>query len=184
MNCWNCKEACEHAVCVSCGAVQPPPPQPDPFHVLQLRQSYFLDAQEIEKAYRTVSRKLHPDRFVRANAVTRRMALQWMATVNTARKILLDDSKRARWMATGHAEPAEEKMSHDSDFLEVVFELQSQSMDDPDAAQAGALKLSSALEAQIETLFKHHEAGTGQLDAVPALLDQMQYLHKMRLLSE
>ncbi|MEC8276139.1 MAG: hypothetical protein VXZ96_14445 [Myxococcota bacterium] len=184
MNCWNCKEACEHAICVSCGSVQPPPPQPNPFHVLRLRHSYFLEPQEIEKAYRTVSRKLHPDRFVRANAVTRRMVLQWMAAVNTSRKVLLNDSQRARWMATGQAEPAEEKMSHDSEFLEMVFELQSQSMDEPEASKAGAQQLMSALKQQIETCFRDYEAGIGHLNAVPELLDQMQYLHKMRILTE
>ena len=184
MICWKCKEACEHAICVSCGSLQPPPPKPNPFQVLKLRQSYFIEATEIEQAYRKVSRKVHPDRFVSASAVIRRMALQWMAAINTARQVLLNDSKRARWMATGQAEPSEERMSQDPDFLELVFELQAQSMEDPEAAKAAAQQLSTTIESQIAACFKQHESGAGTLDNVPALLDKMQYLHKMKILTE
>ena len=184
MICWKCKESCEHALCVSCGTLQPPPPQPNPFQVLKLRQSYFIEATEIEQAYRQVSRKVHPDRFVSASAVIRRMALQWMAAINTARQVLLNPTQRARWMATGAAEPAEEKMSQDADFLELVFELQAQSMDDPEAAKAEAQALLTQFEDQIAGCFQAHEAGEGSLDNVPALLDKMQYLHKMKLLTE
>ena len=57
-------------------------------------------------------------------------------------------------------------------------------MDDPEAAQATAQAHSSALEKQIETFLSSMRLGQGPWTAVPALLDQMQYLHKMRLLTE
>lgn len=181
MICWNCKESCEHALCVSCGSLQPPPSNPNPFFVLRLSESYFLEDVEIERAYRKMSRQVHPDRYVKAPAVVRRMALQWMAAMNGAREIVLSPTKRARWLATGVAEPEEEKMSRDTEFLEQVFELQALRMSFPEKAQATVDKLIHALENQITECFKNHESGKSGLELVVDILDKLQYLHKTRI---
>lgn len=181
MICWKCKESCEHALCISCGALQPPPSNPNPFDVLRLPQRYFLETNEIEQAYRKVSRQVHPDRFVTASAVIRRMALQWMAAINTSREVVLSPTKRARWLATGTAVPEEEKMSHDMEFLEHVFELQAMSTESPEEAQAAAQRLIERLETKIAESFHAHEKEEGSLDMVVEMLDKLQYLNKMRI---
>ena len=43
MICWKCKEAIQSPVCVGCGAIQPPPPNPDYFVIFDLPRSFFID---------------------------------------------------------------------------------------------------------------------------------------------
>jgi molecular chaperone HscB len=148
--------------------------------VLRLSKSYFLDDVEVERAYRKISRQVHPDRFVKSPAVIRRMALQWMAAINGAREVVLSPTKRARWLATGVAEPEEEKMSRDTDFLEQVFELQSLRTSSPEKAETIIKNLIESLENQLSECFQNHESGKNGLELVVDILDKLQYLHKTR----
>ena len=148
--------------------------------MLRLSKSYFLEDDEIERAYRKISRNVHPDRFVKAPAVIRRMALQWMAAINGSREVVLSPTKRARWLATGVAEPEEEKMSRDTEFLEQVFELQSLRTSSPEKAKTTIENLIHILETQLSECFQNHESGGNGLELVVDILDKLQYLHKTR----
>ena len=60
------------------------------------------------------------------------MSLQWTASVNEARRVLMDPLRRAHFLATGRSEPAETGGPvMDPEFLEEVFELQMSLEDDP-----------------------------------------------------
>jgi molecular chaperone HscB len=174
--CWQCREPVQGPVCAGCGAIQPPPPHPELFAILGLSPSYTIDRKAVDRAWRGASRKVHPDRFAGASAVQRRMALQWTAHLNRARKVIRDDTQRAWYLATGSERPGEkDKNQPDPAFLEEVFELNMLRAEDPVAAIERARSLQSTEQERLSALFQSHEQG-GTLDGAPAILGRLNYL--------
>src|SRR3989440_12337539 len=98
--CWGCgaARAPSDALCAKCGKVQPPPPPRgvlDKFAVLGFPGAYDLDERALEESFRALSRKLHPDRFVRATPRERRFSLEQTTILNDAYRTLRDPVKRA-----------------------------------------------------------------------------------------
>src|SRR3989440_6338209 len=98
--CWSCGDsrAPTDALCPACGTVQPPPPPQgvlDKFAVLGLPRGYELDERALEETFRALSRKLHPDRFVRATPRERRFSLEQTTLLNDAYRTLRDPVRRA-----------------------------------------------------------------------------------------
>ncbi len=67
----------------------------DPFQTLGAERRFDLDLGALEKTHRELSRALHPDKFTQAGAAERRDALERMANVNEAWRILRDPIRRA-----------------------------------------------------------------------------------------
>lgn len=179
MICWKCKERVGGILCVGCGSIQPPPPTIDFYKLLELKRLYFIDNQEIEIAYRKLSKKIHPDRFRNKKALERRMSLQWTALVNEARRVLIDPILRARYLATGKAQVDEQSSSVEQNFLETIFELQMQMMSDLETG------INTAIEMQKENLramheeFKNWEEGSGALVNIEEYLGRWKYLNNI-----
>lgn len=98
--CWSCGAARSpaEALCPSCGKVQPPPPAEglvDRFAVMGLPRSYEVDERALEETFRSLSRRLHPDRFARATPRERRFSLEQTTLLNDAYRTLRDPVKRA-----------------------------------------------------------------------------------------
>ncbi len=137
MHCWQCKEPVGGPACVSCGSLQPPPPRPDLFGILGLERRYGLERKELDRAWRARSRTTHPDRFAGEAALQRRLALQWTAHLNEARRVLRDPVARAWYLSTGEPRPPSKGApTVDQGFLEEVFELQMG--DDDERMQRGS----------------------------------------------
>lgn len=67
----------------------------DPFETLGIARTFDLDLPAVEKTHRDLSRALHPDRYVGANATERRVALTKAMEVNEAWRIVRDPIRRA-----------------------------------------------------------------------------------------
>jgi molecular chaperone HscB len=98
--CWSCGKprGPADALCLSCGKVQPPQPAAaakDRFATLGLPRAYDLDESALEERYRSLSRKLHPDRFARASPRERRFSLEQTTLLNDAYRTLKDPARRA-----------------------------------------------------------------------------------------
>ena len=74
----------------------------DPFDVLGAPPRFDLDASELARLHRELSRALHPDRYVGAPAAERRMALSRAVEVNEAFRALRDPVRRAEALAARH----------------------------------------------------------------------------------
>jgi molecular chaperone HscB len=102
MICWSCeKEAGAAALCGACGAPQPVSThgaRADHFAVLGVARRYDADLVAMEAAYKDLSRKLHPDRFARADPRARRASLQRTVQLNEAWRALKDPLKRAEYV--------------------------------------------------------------------------------------
>src|SRR5664279_4596641 len=96
MICWSCERAAGAGLsCSACGAILPPDKQADFFAVFGVERRYDLDLAELEGRYRDLSRKLHPDRFARADPRARRASLQRSVQLNEAWRTLKDPFRRA-----------------------------------------------------------------------------------------
>jgi molecular chaperone HscB len=102
MICWSCeKDAGGAALCAACGAPQPVSThgvREDHFAVLGVERRYDLDAGALEARYKDLSRKLHPDRFAKADPRARRAALQRTVQLNDAWRALKEPLKRAEYL--------------------------------------------------------------------------------------
>ncbi len=174
--CFSCREPVATPACVGCGALQPPPATPDPFVMFGLPHRYHLDPADVDQKYRTIARATHPDRFTARPAVERRMSLQWTAALNEARRVLKDDRLRARWLATGKAQPAEHAAPMDPTFLAEIFEWREREDEAPGAMRTLASEARDALLRSIDHDFTAWEAGTGTLDRVEDHLYRLTYV--------
>ena len=68
------------------------------FELLGLPVSYALDAAALERAYRDLQGRVHPDRFASASEAERRVAMQWAARANEAYRTLRNPVDRARYL--------------------------------------------------------------------------------------
>jgi molecular chaperone HscB len=178
MICWKCKEANQAPVCVSCGAIQPPM-QKDFYAVFGIERRYFISEDEVEKAYRRLSRILHPDRWRSKPAIERRFSLQWTAFLNEARKGLLDSVTRARYLATGSVKPSEKSGKISQQFLQTIFNLQMDAMDRPAEVKVETEARQNENNKKIEEVFQKWEAETGDLSEIEELLGRWKYLSNL-----
>jgi len=96
--CWSCERPeGEGVLCEKCGAIQPPSARTH-FEMLGLPARYDLDPGTLEARYKELSRKLHPDRFARADARARLFSLQQSTAVNDAVRTLRNPTRRAEYL--------------------------------------------------------------------------------------
>ena len=179
MTCWKCHESTGGPVCVGCGAIQPLPADVDLFQVLGLPRRYHLPPNAVEQAVRERSRRVHPDRHVAASAVERRMALQWTARVNEARRVLREPLERAFYLVFGRLWQEEVPAPEDPAFIEQVFNWRmGAERDDTDtAAQVEAVRAS--LLARLDGVFQDWESGTGDLEPARDVLSRLRFVENV-----
>ena len=110
MTCWSCGGPTRaDDRCNSCGALQPAPAGEDLFAALGVPRRFTQDAAEPERRFRERARAFHPDRFARAPARERRIALERSARLNEAHRTLVPPRRRAGYllqlMAAGDEPP-------------------------------------------------------------------------------
>jgi molecular chaperone HscB len=102
MICWSCeKDAGDGALCPSCGAPQPVAShgaRADHFAVLGLERRFEQDTAAMEARFKELSRKLHPDKFAKADPRARKAALQRTVELNEAWRALKEPMRRAEYV--------------------------------------------------------------------------------------
>lgn len=136
MICWSCEKAAGGGMeCAHCGALQPAEAGADYFTVLGVPRRYDVDVPELERRYRELTRKLHPDRFARADARARRASLQRSVQLNEAWRALKDPLRRAEYLLKESGGAPDEKAPPEllAEILELRMELAEARMDGDDA---------------------------------------------------
>ncbi|MGA2558818.1 MAG: Fe-S protein assembly co-chaperone HscB [Terracidiphilus sp.] len=137
--CWACSVAHNDSTlfCPHCSKIQPPP-ESDYFQVLGLQRGFQVDLDALEREFHRLSRKVHPDRFARADENERQWSLADTALLNDAYRTLKDPLFRTEYLLKLEgAEIGEEHAGKDrkgqsdpsrvpADLLEEVFELNMQ----------------------------------------------------------
>jgi len=104
------------------------------------------------------------------------MSLQWTALVNGARRVLQDPVRRARWLATGSAEPGEKGAALDPEFLQEMFSWRELDEESPGALRAKANARHAEIMQELESLFSAWELGEGDLRSVEDRLARLKYV--------
>jgi molecular chaperone HscB len=108
--CWSCQnETGELPFCERCGTIQPGRPR-DAFQIFGIAPRFHLDEGALEKSYRDLSRRVHPDKFAKADARERRFAIEQSTLLNQSYKSLRDPTARAEYLlkTNGFPVPSDE----------------------------------------------------------------------------
>jgi molecular chaperone HscB len=66
------------------------------FDLFGLSPIFSIEGEALERSYREIQSKVHPDRFAHAGDAERRASLQWTTRVNEAYRTLKDPVQRAK----------------------------------------------------------------------------------------
>ena len=72
------------------------------FDLFGLTPAFSIEGEALERSYREIQSKVHPDRFAHAGDAERRASLQWTTRVNEAYRTLKDPVQRARHILELH----------------------------------------------------------------------------------
>ena len=72
------------------------------FELFGLDPVYALETEALERSYREIQSRVHPDRYAHAGDAERRASLQWTTRVNEAFQILKNPVKRAKHLLELH----------------------------------------------------------------------------------
>jgi molecular chaperone HscB len=116
------------AFCPACGRILPPGSSEDHFATLGVAREFALEGAELEQRFRDLSRRLHPDRYARAEPRERRISLDRATRLNDAYRALRDWRTRAAYLLkiAGTDVLAEGRTFADPDFLEEQLEWREQ----------------------------------------------------------
>ena len=112
------------------------------FELMGLPIAFAIDAQALERGYRDLQSRVHPDRFASGSGPEKRVAMQWATRANEAYRTLRDPVSRARYLLSlkGFDTGEETNTSMPADFLMQQMELREA------AAEARAARDAAALE--------------------------------------
>lgn len=104
---------------------------PDHFALFGLEPRFALDADALERAYRQVQERVHPDRFAAGSSAEKRVAMQWATRANEAFQTLRSPLRRAAYLCERHGAPiaAESNTAMPPEFLARQLELR-EALDD------------------------------------------------------
>jgi molecular chaperone HscB len=170
VKCWNChSDTGSRPFCPACGKIAARPAGATHFDVFGLPRAHALDLPALEKGYRELSLKLHPDRFAQAEAKERRLSLEQTTALNEAYKTLKDPVKRAFYLLKLQGvdldrDDASAQKNMPLDFLEEVMELR-EALDDSMAAR----DFTRAQGMAVDVTARQKEALAQAVDALAAL---------------
>lgn len=72
------------------------------FDLFGLSPIFSIEGEALERSYREIQSKVHPDRFAHAGDAERRASLQWTTRVNEAYRTLKDPVQRAKHLLELH----------------------------------------------------------------------------------
>jgi len=173
--CWSCSIGHNDSTlfCPHCSKIQPPPGG-DFFQVFSLPRAFQIDLSALEHEFHRLSRKVHPDRFARADENERQWSLADTALLNDAYRTLKEPLHRTEYLLKLEgAEIGEEHAGKDrknqqdpsrvpADLLEEVFELNMQLEEMRMARKMG--EEDPALQADLEQARKKFEGLLATVD--------------------
>ena len=194
MICWSCqKEGGAGPFCAACQAVLPPSGS-DRFAVLGVPRRFTVDVGAAEAAYKDLSRKLHPDRFAKADPQARKASLARTVELNDAWRTIKDPVRRAEYLLelagfglagddrkAGAENAATRKVTAPPTFLIEILELRDELAEAKrgnDAAKVAAMteEMRGRADGALATLGAQLDAG--QLEEAARTLASLRYFQR------
>jgi molecular chaperone HscB len=155
------------------------------FELLGLPVAYAVDAAALDRAYRELQGRVHPDRFASAGEAERRVAMQWATRANEAYRTLRNPIDRARYLLglKGFDTGEESNTSMPPDFLMQQMEWRESAEEGKARKDAAALEaLRGELEAsraEMHALLARALGGDRNYDAGCSLVRKLRFLDKL-----
>ena len=152
------------------------------FDLFGLAPAYALEPEALERSYREIQSRVHPDRFAHAGDAERRASLQWTTRVNEAYRTLKDPVQRAKHLLelNGVDVAFETNTAMPADFLAQQMELR-ESLEEAktpaalDQMRKGLSQQRSLLEKQIAEAIDAKKDYAG----AAGLVRKLQFLDKL-----
>ncbi len=125
----------------------------DPFEILGLPRSFFLDMKVLEKRYFEEQKKVHPDRFALEESAEKARALRSSTHLNQAYLLLKDPLQRAGYLLKA---ASIHPLSHDPETLTKVMDW-NERLEEGDNVSQELAKEEDFLFNELEDAFKSNE---------------------------
>ena len=155
------------------------------FDLFGLQPAFAVDQERLERAYREIQSRVHPDRYAHAGDAERRASLQWTTRVNEAYRALKNPVQRASHILAlqGVDVAFETNTAMPADFLMQQMELRELLAEATQTKNAAALdglqrridEDKAALEGRLGERIDHKKDYKGAAD----LVRELQFLHKL-----
>ncbi len=152
------------------------------FELFGLSPAFALESEALERSYREIQSKVHPDRFAHAGDAERRASLQWTTRVNEAFQILKNPVTRARHLLEMHGVDVafETNTAMPPEFLMQQMELRETLEEARDAAALDDLRGNLKREKQsLETAIAEAIDVKKDYSAASGLVRKLQFLHRL-----
>jgi molecular chaperone HscB len=150
------------------------------FEVLGVPRAMRLDAQQLDRAYREVSKQTHPDR---AEAAERRAALDRTVIVNDAYRTLKDPQRRAEYLMSleGVDVASERNTTSNKPLLMEMLELQEEleSTHGSDALDALRARMLGRKKKLLEGLAAYFDDSSGEKEDAVDHLIELRYVDRL-----
>lgn len=150
------------------------------FELFGLQPGYALDLEKLERAYRDIQARIHPDRFAQSGDAERRASIEWTTQVNEAYRILRSPVQRGKYLLDlqGVDVAFETNTAMPAEFLMQQMELREQLEEALEGKDAAALEIlrsrlqaeRRALEARIAECLDRRQDKAGAADLVRRLM--------------
>ena len=147
------------------------------FELLGLAPAFALETGQLDRSYREIQSKIHPDRFAHAGDAERRASMQWTTQVNEAYRTLKSPVQRAKYLLelNGVDVAFESNTAMPADFLMEQMELRENLEQARDVATLGLLqedlaREKTAIESRIAELIDARRDYAGAKDLVRKLM--------------
>lgn len=155
------------------------------FDLLGLPARFALDAGALERSYRELQSRVHPDKFAASGEAERRVAMQWATRANEAYRTLRDPVARARYLLSlkGFDTGEESNTSMPPDFLMQQMEWREAVGEAREAGDAAALEalrkdLAESRTAMLGMLSRALD-GDANYEAGCSLVRKLRFLEKL-----
>lgn len=154
------------------------------FELFGLQPAFALNRDRLERAYREIQARIHPDRFAHAGDAERRASMQWTTHVNEAYRTLKSTVLRGRYLLAlrGVDVGAESNTAMPPDFLVQQMEWREALAESTAAKDAAAVeRLRRGLReerAGLEARIAECLDGQGDAEAAAGLLRKLMFLEK------
>ena len=152
------------------------------FELFGLPVKFHVLADALERAYREIQSRVHPDRFAHAGDAERRASLQWTTRVNEAYRTLKDPVQRGRHILelNGVDVAFETNTAMPQEFLLQQMELREALEEAKDASALDSLRGSLRTErSSLEEAIAQAIDGANDYAKAAGLVRKLQFLHRL-----
>ena len=155
------------------------------FELFDLPVAFAIDLERLDRDYREVQGRVHPDRFAAAPESERRLSMQWATQANEAYRTLREPLLRARYLLAlkGYDTAEEDNTAMPADFLMEQMDWREQAADARASKDVAALAdLRRTIDAQRARMHADLEKSLGSggnYEAACVLVRKLRFLDKL-----